>query len=344
MTEPEEVPEPTNEVAESLGGSAAAKAAADANMDAFLAKHDADDSRYGADYGDEAEAPAPAPKQASTPKAKPESKATKDEPAQAESDGGEDEPEAEGEEAVDAGDYEKALTAIRRDGLDPDSLRWGRKRLVDHGLKRAKFYATQENTWRETQEKLKALEERAKQVKESGPATPTDEPFDLNGALEPFQQELGEESAKALAKALQAMQGKANARTKELEERLDRSERNALMSLFEAARGRLSGRFPALADQAAWIPVAQKAAAFMETGNWDSIDAAVLDSAKVSGLEDSEATKKRDEAAKVNAARNKGTPTGKSRRTSPASKSADELELEALAEIEAKHGYVDEGF
>lgn len=309
-------------------------------MDAFLAEHDADDSRYGADFADEEP---PAPKQ-STPKAKPESKTPKDEPAKAESDEGVDEPEAEGEEAVDAGDYEKALTAIRRDGLDPDSLRWGRKRLVEHGLKRAKFYATQENTWRETQEKLKAAEERAVQKKESGPATPTDEPFDLNGALEPFQQELGEESAKALAKALEATHGRSNARIKELEARLDQAQRIALMSLYESARGRLAGRFPQLADPETWQQVAHKAEGFVSTGNWDSVDAAVLDAAKIQGLEDADVARKRELEAKTNAARNKGSPTGKSRRQSPATKSADDLEFEMLAELEAKHGYTDEGF
>ena len=338
MADPEVVE--TNEVETTLvGGSAAAKAAAEADMDAFLAKNDADDSRYGAELDDEPSTTT----RLGTPKAKPESKAPKDEPAQAESEGAGDEPEAEGEEGVNAADYEKALAAIRRDGLDPDSLRWGRKRLVEHGLKRAEAYAKQESNWRELQEKYKAAEERANQKKESaGNATPTtDEPFDLNGALEPFRNELGEESAKALANALQVMHGRSTARTRELEEKLDQANRNALMSLFEAARGRLSGRFPALADHETWQGVGRKAASFMETGNWDSIDAAVLDAAKVNGLEDHDAERKREAAEKANAARNRGVPTGKSRRSAPATKSDEQIEFESFAELEKKHGYTD---
>lgn len=303
------------------------------DMDEFLSERDADDAAYGEVDDDETPEEAESD-DAEVEPADAETKA-KDEPAPKDED--------EGDDTHSAADYEKALEAVRRDGLDPDSLRWGRKRLIEHGLKRAKFYADQQETYRTQQEQLKELKERAESAKESsGNATPDDEPLDLNGALEPFRAELGEESAKALGDVLKGERVRANAREKLLNERLDRAESLATIGLYESARDRLKGRFPSLGEEAKWLEVAQKAEGFMSTGDYPSIDAAIRDASKVLDLKDADAAAREEKDEKADAAKANGTPTGKSRRKKPASaKTPDELETDTLAELEKAHGWDD---
>jgi len=308
------------------------------DMDEYLAEHDTDDAAYG-DF-DEPEEPDETPEDA-------ESEEAEVEPADAETEAAEQPaPKAEDEQddTYSADEYEKALAAIRRDGLDPDSLRWGRKRLIEHGLKRSKFYADQQETYRTQQEQLKELKERAASAKElSGNATPADEPLDLNGALEPFRAELGEASAAALQKVLQTWHGNASAANKALRAELEQTQNIVVASLYESARGRVRERFPDIAKPDVWTKAVPRVRALMESGSYESLDDAITDVSKGLDLKDAQAAARQEKDERADAAKAKGTPTGSKRRakTPPSAKTDQELETDMLDQIEKAHGWED---
>ena len=99
-------------------------------------------------------------------------------PAQEQEDATSDQEEdREQPEPINGDEMEKALSALRRDGLPADVIeKMTNQEVLELGLKRSKVQADTDNAYRELQELKKSGEDTAEVVEESAPAEPAERP------------------------------------------------------------------------------------------------------------------------------------------------------------------------
>ena len=207
----------------------------------------------------------------------------------------EDEPETEDqaeetekpeEDSVARDELEKAMAALKRDGLGSDVIeKMTNSEIIELGLKRAKVQGDADNAYRELSE-LKKQQELAQESETESPANaePTDQPVDadLTKAIQPFAEIFGDDAAQALSEygkaSMEPMMQAIQAQNQMLE-----------TLLMDSAKGKLQDRFPLLADDESYARVSTRMHSLAKTGEYSDVDNLMADAARI---EFSDETKK----------------------------------------------------
>lgn len=180
-------------------------------------------------------------------------------------------------------DYEKALSALRRDGLPAEVVdQMSQQQVLDYGAKRLKVQADTDNAFRELQEKSTQEEQAAESPAESVPTTqsePTEQPaaVDLDEAIKPFVDIFGQEAGDALRKATQATQAPPSHLEAQLQYALGALEKQ----LVSSARSELSGQYPDLVTDDGMQKVNDRMQSLVKTGEYTDINTLMSDAARI---------------------------------------------------------------
>ena len=255
--------------------------------------------------------------------------ATEEEP---ESEDQVDEEEQPVEESVPSDDLEKAIAALKRDGLPASVIeKMTNSEIVALGEKRAKVQGDADNAYRELTE-LKNQKEMApeSETESAALAEPTDQPVSANvqEAIQPFADIFGDDAAEALSEY-----GKASMAP--LLETIQAQSNMLEAVLMDSAKGKLQDRFPQLADGESYARVSDRMRSLAKTGEYADIDNLMSDAARI---EFSDETKQvADEISNKRAKLNAGgqmTPAGGAE-TPEHSLSTDEREDKLLEALES---------
>jgi len=301
--------------------SAEADARRDAALDRVLGAGDDDEPAWATSEheedveGDEAaeEAPKEAPDEEPEPEEQPDGDSADGEAP-------------ESPERADAeGDLERALSALRRDGLSKALLdNLSDEQILELGLKRAKVQSDTDAAYRELQE-LRKKESAREGTEESGasehtvePTSDQPSPLDFSSAVEPFAEEFGADAGTALRGALERV-------ASPLVQQIEGLRQMLLPVMLEKTRTELGERFPGLSDNDAWSKVTDKAARFWRGGGYESEADAWDDAARavLGRPEDRRDSDRRERARQESRARSSGQFNGnvpKTRRERPLTK------------------------
>lgn len=182
------------------------------------------------------------------------------------------------EEVADQDTLEKALSALKRDGLSSSVIdKMTNSEIIELGLKRAKVQGDADNAYRELSE-LKKTQEEAKESETESPALaePTDQPVPANiqEAIKPFAEIFGDDAAEALSEY-----GKASVQP--LMEVIQAQGRMLETVLMDSAKGQLQDRFPQLADGESYARVSDRMQSLAKTGEYSDITALMSDAARI---------------------------------------------------------------
>jgi len=201
--------------------------------------------------------------------------ATEEEP---ESEDQVDEEEQPVEESVPSDDLEKAIAALKRDGLPASVIeKMTNSEIVALGEKRAKVQGDADNAYRELTE-LKNQKEMApeSETESAALAEPTDQPVSANvqEAIQPFADIFGDDAAEALSEY-----GKASMAP--LLETIQAQSNMLEAVLMDSAKGKLQDRFPQLADGESYARVSDRMRSLAKTGEYADIDNLMSDAARI---------------------------------------------------------------
>ena len=264
-----------------------------------------------------------------------------DEPEADSSEGG-DEPEEVSESdspEVAEGDLERALSALRRDGLDKDLLdTMDESQILALGLKRIKVQADTDDAYRRLKE-LETGKETATEEEqtESEPSEPTEQPelLDLDSAVEPFSDLFGEDAGKAL-------KGIQQATVKSIEDSVINPMRQAMEQMgatlgnlmAEDSRRRMADEYPEIQKDEVFASVRDRAQKLAANGGYDNLDAVLWDAARLE-FSDSDRKAARTLSKNRDSLRSNGQPMNTSRRMVPKGLSENEKDDHILEMLES---------
>ena len=245
-----------------------------------------------------------------------------------------EQPEPQAEEAATEepqGDLEKALSALRRaktpqkvlDNLSPEEI-------LSWGADAAKIQADYDDTYRRHSE----LQKQNGQTEDETP-TELDEPssqperVNLSDAYQSFNDEFGEDAAKAL-------QGAIDPRFNDIDSSMKKMFSLVGSMIERDVRGQLEGRFPQLGDDDVFARVRDKASGLIDSGQYqgqpDFMVAAFADAAKIL-LSDDDGNELASRRQQDSRKRSQGQMTSTSRRSAPETLSnsdRDDIALDIL--------------
>jgi hypothetical protein len=237
------------------------------------------------------------------------------------------------------GDLDKALSALRRDGLGKEVIdKMSDEEILALGLKRAKVQADTDDAYRRLKE-LEAGKESATEEEqtESEPSEPTDQPelLNLDSAVEPFSDLFGEDAG-------QALMGIQKATVKSIEDSVIAPMRQAMEQMgatlgnlmAEDTRRRMAADYPEIQQDQVFASVRDRAQKLAANGGYESLDEVLWDAARLE-FSDSDRKTARDLSKTRENLRSNGQPINPSRRMVPKGLSADEkddLIIEMLEE------------
>ena len=180
-------------------------------------------------------------------------------------------------------EYERSLSALRRDGLPPEIIdQMTQEQVLDYGAKRLKVQADTDNAFRELQEKSPDEEQAAESPAEAAPdtpAVPAEQPaaVDLDEAIKPFEDIFGTEAANALRAYSEASQPQVGELQNQLQYALGALEKQ----LVDGARSELSGQYPDLATDDGMQKVNDRMQSLVKTGEYTDIGSLMKDAARI---------------------------------------------------------------
>ena len=182
------------------------------------------------------------------------------------------------EEGIPGDDLEKAIAALKRDGLPASVIeKMTNSEIVALGEKRAKVQGDADNAYRELTE-LKNQKEMAtdSETESAALAEPTDQPVSANAkeAIQPFADIFGEDAAEALSEY-----GKASMAP--LLETIQAQSNMLEAVLMDSAKGKLQDRFPQLADGESYARVSDRMRSLAKPGEYADIDNLMSDAARI---------------------------------------------------------------
>ena len=182
------------------------------------------------------------------------------------------------EEGIPSDDLEKAIAALKRDGLPASVIeKMTNSEIVALGEKRAKVQGDADNAYRELTE-LKNQKEMAtdSETESAALAEPTDQPVSSNvqEAIQPFADIFGDDAAEALSEY-----GKASMAP--LLETIQAQNNMLEAVLMDSAKGKLQDRFPQLADGESYARVSDRMRSLAKTGEYADIDNLMSDAARI---------------------------------------------------------------
>tara|TARA_R100000458_G_scaffold54464_1_gene57600 strand:- start:63 stop:1097 length:1035 start_codon:yes stop_codon:yes gene_type:complete len=259
-----------------------------------------------------------------------------------ESSEGGDEPEevSDGDSSeVAEGDLERALSALRRDGLDKDMIEnMSDDQVLALGLKRAKVQADTDDAYRRLKE-LEAGKESATEEEqtESEPSEPTDQPelLNLDSAVEPFSDLFGEDAG-------QALKGIQQATVKSIEDSVIAPMRQAMEQMgatlgnlmAEDSRRRMADEYPEIQKDEVFASVRDRAQKLAANGGYDNLDAVLWDAARLE-FSDSDRKTARSLSKNRDNLRSNGQPMNTSRRMVPKGLSESEKDDHIIEMLES---------
>lgn len=185
-----------------------------------------------------------------------------------------EEPEANEESP----DLEKALSALRRDGL-PNALieKMSNEEILEYGDKRSKVQGDTDDAYRQLSELKKAQETAPENIEKSEvPAEPVDQPsfVNLQEAVQPFAEIFGDDAAEALqhvtAAALQPYKEQISAQQNVLEG-----------FLMREAKVELAGQFPSISTDRGFADVQERMQTLVKSGEYSDISTLMADAARL---------------------------------------------------------------
>lgn len=247
------------------------------------------------------------------------------------------------EPTADAEDYQKALTALRFEGLDSLAETLSREQLITAGLKLREKQTARDVTLAENAKRLKELESKleATATGEPSSAEPTPEPDFTE--LDPVLGELSEEAGKALKGYIQKQAQLQAQRDQQFSQALMSAQAQAVQLQLDSLRGRLGERFPGLREDASFGQVTEKMSLLSElisSGKYqaDSAEQVMIDAARIVGLEEQRPDVK--SAQRLEEARQNGTPSPETKRSEQSKTRNADPESEVLAYLEEHPGDV----
>ena len=273
-------------------------------------------------------------------------------PEEAETDGAEGKAEEPDEED---GDYEKAISALRRGKLSKEVIgKLTRAEILREGLAMAQLQAATDAKFDEHSRIVKELKEqqaKAESEKEPGGVESTGHPLTatLSEASQKFSEALGVEASEVepfaaeLSKAISAPMQEQMSQGVQVLEQL-----NGIVGslLFRTARAELSSgeqaRYPQLADSKTYAPIQEKALALLASGSYADMDPV---DARIEALSDATGIVLRpdleraamEKATKERAARERGNVRPPATKQSSAPASEEEKAFALLDELEKRH-------
>ena len=197
-------------------------------------------------------------------------------------------------EAIDRDELEKALSALKRDGLTKELIdKMDDQEILDVGLKRAKVQADADNTYRELSELKKQMETDPESQAESSESEPADQPaaVDLAQAVEPFSEIFGEEAAQALTQAQQAAMQTFEPRLEQMQQGVTTAMAMIEGMLLKASRADLAERFPLMSDDEGFGRVRERMDSLVKTGEYTDIGNLMTDAARIEFSDEGEAAR-----------------------------------------------------
>ena len=237
------------------------------------------------------------------------------------------------------GDLDRALSALRRDGLGKETIdKMTNEEILALGLKRVKVQADTDDAFRRLKE-LEAAKESATEEEqtESEPSEPTDQPelLNLDSAVEPVTALFGEDAGEAL-KGIQTATIKSikDSVIDPMQQNMDYMRATLGDLMAQNARSRMVAEYPEVQQDEVFASVRERAQKLAANGGYDSLDALLWDAARLE-FSDSDRKTARDLSKTRDGLRSNGQPMNTSRRMVPKGLSADEkddLIIEMLEE------------
>ena len=248
------------------------------------------------------------------------------------------EPAGEEPQAFDADELERALTALRRDGLTKDLIdKMGDQEIVRLGQKRAKVQSDADNAYRELTELKKQQETAEESPPESPESEPADQPgqVDLAKAVEPFADIFGEEAAQALTQVQTAAMQTVEPRLEQMQQSVSTAMSMIEDILLTASRTDLAERFPLLSADDAYGRVRERMASLVKTWEYTDIASLMSDASRIE-FSDEAAAAQADFKLKKLRQKTAGQMTPTDQASTPAdSLSEDEREDALLTALES---------
>lgn len=301
---------PVSEMTETVAPEApveiSAEQAQETADDAFLAKLDAAEDEIGVMMADLEEDGGEGVEDPTTP-------AIEDTPSDQEEDREQPDP-------IDNDEMEKALSALRRDGLPAEVVeKMTNQEVLELGLKRSKVQADTDNAYRELQELKKGGEDTADSTEDSASAEPVEQPSLVpDEAVKPFVDLFGEDGASAL-------KGYTDAVVAPLMEQINGMVNVIGQYTANEARRQLGEQYPQLSDDQAYAKVEERMGSLLKSGSYSNAHELMADAARLTFADD-----QRDAAKayrnKTRQMRANGQPLSDSKQAAPASLSHEEQE------------------
>ena len=189
------------------------------------------------------------------------------------------------EETTNQDTLEKAVTALKRDGLSASVIdKMTNSEIIELGEKRAKVQSDADNAYRELSE-LRKSKEMAQESETESPALaePTDQPVPANvqEAIKPFAEIFGDDAAEALAAYSQAS-------VQPLMQTLTAQSQMLEGMLMDAAKGQLQDRFPQLNDGEDYARVSTRMQSLAKTGEYSDVTSLMSDAARIEFSDESQ--------------------------------------------------------
>ena len=326
---PTNVVDNSPEVPISEGVSRDNDASDDAILDRLMGEEDA--------FGAAVESPTPHPGQSTE---------SKEETVEAQDDTTSDEDTETHSEPM-SGEYEKAIAALRRDGVpesalenmdDSSILEWGTKRAkvqadVDGYGAKVKELEDRLNSVQGTDDSAAPAEGEGTDQAQAQPATPTE----LNQYTERISTLFGDEAAEAVMSPIRDLVQQTAQVLQAHQQAIGALNADQQVRMLDTSRDRLRERFPRLASDSDFQKVVEGMQKLASIGEYSNVDDLMVDSYRVNFAKLAEQEAKK---AQVDRMKDGGQPTTHSQSSTPArSKGGEEREDAALDALLSGKGY-----
>ena len=235
-------------------------------------------------------------------------------------------------------EMEKAISALRRDGLPKSVIeQMTDEQVIETGLKRAKVQSDTDDAFRQLSElKNQTPVEEESGEESSSNAAPVDHPdsVDLDEAMTGFTEIFGEDAGGALKAPLKAAMTPLHNRLEESGQQMQMMARQMEELLIRDARRELSSKFPALEEQGKFESVRERMATLVKSGEYQDIPSLMSDASRIVFSDESADAVKASRNVR-DAHRANGQPTPASSRIPAQALSFEEKEDAVLTALEA---------
>lgn len=177
-----------------------------------------------------------------------------------------------------APELEKAMAALRRDGL-PQTLieKMSNEEVLEYGEKRAKVQGDTDDAYRQLSELKNGKEtpaesnETSETVAESAEVTPV---VDLKEAVQPFAEIFGEDAA-------QALQSVTEAAIAPYVQQLQTQAAAMETLMVDSARNQLVGEYPGLSTPEGYSAVTDRMKSLLKTGDYSDVNTLMADASRI---------------------------------------------------------------